>query len=515
MAHRMPLSHSSRGALGAIGALLVTMLMSCGHDIDPAAARTVPRFDRPHQHRDPDSPPNVVFIVMDTVRADRMSFNGYPRTTTPFLDRFARDAVVYRGAHSAAPWTLPAHMSMFTGLLPGQHGATWRAFGHPEDMSLRDILQKTISLTDPSRLLTARLDRAGYSTLGLTNNAWVARRTGFDHGFDTFYEMWRERRALTNGYGWLPPAIRTSRELDLGDAGLTLLKLKQHALSAGGLAEPFFLFINFIDPHFPYSPPGLWRYLYSQDRALGERIARFGFSEMALVAGQRPVDVAAFAPFYDAELSYLDFAMGQLLTWLREQGYYDESMIVVTSDHGEHLGEAGRFSHQFSVEEELLRVPLVVKYPGNAGGGETVDDPLVSTVDVYQTILGTAGVPGAGAVPVSRDLRNRDALADRAFSIAESDYSVPYLRMHQEQHPAFTLSEHSVTRRVVYTREGRYVFSEPDRTGPAAAADPGRDRAASILAQYVATLGAALVREHGAAPDAAALERLRSLGYVK
>jgi arylsulfatase A-like enzyme len=517
-APRVPLKLSIRQRVAGPTALLLLVgsVLACGGD-GPSVSEATDILDRPHRHV-ADALPNVILIVLDTARADRASYHGYGRATTPHIDRFALDGVIYQNAHSVAPWTLPSHMSMFTGLLPGQHGATWRAFGDPDDMSMKEILNRSFSLEDPSRLLPERMRRLGYSTVGFTSNAWISRRTGFDTGFDSFYEMWNERKGLRTGYGSLPPEIRTSPELDRGDAGLVLLKFKQHVVDCGGeLREPFFLFFNFIDPHYPYSPPGLFRYAFSGDRRLGEAIAGFEFDEMAMVAGDRPVDVASFNPFYDAEISYVDFIVGRLLSWLREKAYYEESLIVITSDHGEHLGEQGFFSHQLSVEEELLRIPLVIKFPGSDQRGLIVENPLVSILDIYETILNAVAPDRERKrATLSRDLGDMESF-DRSYLIAEYYYSTPYLRQHHEKRSSFPLDEHRVTRRVVYDRDGRYVFVER-REGESPTVDasdePGRQRAAEVLSGYLKTLDSGLFQGSDEALDEETLERLRSLGYV-
>lgn len=502
---------------------LLAVLGACDRHRSPADASAL--HSGPHHHADPDGPPNLILIVLDTTRADRMSHDGYPRTTSPYIDAFSRDAVVYGQAHSVAPWTLPAHMSMFTGLLPGQHGATWQAFATPEDMSLDDILDRSLTLADPARLLTQRLRRLGYTNVGFSSNAWVARRTGFDQGFDAFYEMWKESEAFRGRLHWPSQQERMAADMAQGDAGYVLLQLEKHLATHGTLQEPFFLFFNFIDPHFPYSPPTLWRYSFSDDRELGEKIADFHFSEMALVAGARPIDVAAFAPFYDAEINYLDFVVGRLLGWLRETGYYDESLIVITSDHGEHLGEGGRFSHQFSIEEELLRIPMVIKYPHGDQAGSRVENPLVSNLDLYATLLAAANdnrhesADDAPSFVLPHDLRRMESF-ERPFLIAESYYALPFLRAHQQRFDGFPLDSHKVVRRVVFDGEARHLFLAPRESDPGASPevnekdDPARDRAAAFLQTYLANLEAGGMITQEQPLDEETRERLRALGYA-
>lgn len=475
-------------------------------------------------------PPNVVLIVLDTARADHVSFNGYARVTTPNLDRLAHDAVVYTQAHSVAPWTLPSHMSMFTGQLPGEHGATWRAFAEPAGMQLQDILSRSFTLADPQQMLTVQLKALGYRTAAFSSNVWVAERTGFGEGFDAFHELWQADDDYREVFKWLPPGVRerdfvpadysTLSEFDTGDAGLVLREHARHVQEAGRSDAPFFLFFNFIDPHYPYSPPMSWRHAWSDDRDLGERIAQFEFSELAMQAGLQPVDVARFVPFYDAEMNYADAAVGRLLESLRERGVYDNSLIIVTSDHGEHLGEHGHFSHQFSMQEELLHVPLLIKYPAGHDKGMVVDNPLVSNLDVYETILAFAD-----PARTQRPLTTRSqSLADmtrfsRDFLIAEYYYSPPYLRINQGVNPDFPVAENSVVRRVVYDGRQRYEFADADwqAVTPVAGQDTGvagYARAAAALRNYLDGLSATSLKQGDTPMDEATLQRLRSLGYI-
>lgn len=487
-------------------------------------------YNKQHLHKNSSTPPNIIFIVLDTARADRMSYNGYKRLTTPNIDQLARDSVIYRNAHSVSPWTLPSHMSMFTGLLPGQHGATMQAFAHPEDMSLKDILSQTISPLNDSQLLPKRLKEWGYSTIGFTSNSWVSKRTGFDRGFDYFYELWKESKNYKRIYQWIPAKIRTHKwfpsnlrtlsELDDGDAGKVLRVFKQHINTNGDLNEPFFLFFNFIDPHYPYSPPTLWRYTFSDDLDLGTRIASFEFDEIAMCAGYKPIDLSRFSPFYDAEMNYVDFAVGQLITWLREKEYYDKTLIIVVSDHGEHIGEGGHFSHQYSVEEELLWIPLVIKYPGSAQRGLVIENQLVSNLDIYETILQAASPDHENVeYPTpSQNLRDMKTF-DRSYLIAEYYYSLPYLRISQKRFPDFSIEENTVVRRVVYDLHNRYVFVEQNGKIKAVESNSSENKqnkelATVFLLEYIKSLGSGILQKTKKTIDKETLKQLRSLGYL-
>ena len=499
---------SYKSPYGALSAVKGWFDRDTGHD-SGFDSEILATLDRPSGPAPEGAPPNIILIVLDTTRADHMSYTGYHRDTSPHIDRMARDGVVYSNAHSVAPWTLPSHMSMFTGLPPGQHGATWQAFNEPEEMTMEEVLARKFTLDDTSRMLTVQLNDLGYSTAGFSTNMWVSGRTGFTVGFDAFHDVRRESRGLKEVYEGLPGEIRTSWSVDQGDSGLVLISFKQHVLENGGdLDQPFFLFFNLIDPHYPYHPPDAWRYAFATDRGLEKQ----KIDETALIAGDRPFDVSLLTPFYDAEVSYLDFMVGRLLNWLRKKGYYDDTLIVITSDHGEHLGEKGLFSHQLSMEEELLHVPLIIKYPGNEQAGSIVDHPLVSNIDVYETILAAARQGGDRKHrTISRDLRDMDSF-DRIYLISEYYYSTPYLRQHQKLVPSFPVDENRIIRRVVFDSTGRHAFVEPGDL--AADGDSARARAAQALSDYLLTVRSDVLLATDEPIDEETLERLRAFGYV-
>jgi arylsulfatase A-like enzyme len=435
---------------------------------------------------------------------------------------------VFRRAHSVAPWTLPSHGSMFTGGMPAEHGADWTAFAKP-GVSLEQALAQRFAFPQPERLLPARLKRLGYRTLGFSSNAWVSRRTGFEHGFDAFYELWLESDTHRKYFGWLPPKVRTFghlplelatlSEFDDGDAGKQLRVFREH-VAREPLRAPFFLFFNFIDAHFPYSPPPSWRYAFTEDRELAERMARFEFPEMALTAGARPIDVRRFSPLYDAELLYLDEGVGRLLAWLREKGLYDSALIIAVSDHGEHLGENGHFSHQFSVDEELLAIPLIVKLPGNRLAGTSVDDPRASNLDVYETLLraARAGPAPAAEASASRDLSS-PAKAPRQFLIAEYPMVEAFLEAAKRANPHFDPVPHRGVRHVVYDGRSRTEFVQRPGGALEVVARPGANASAARAARaaleaYLRALKSRSLVPSGGVADPETLERLRSLGYV-
>jgi arylsulfatase A-like enzyme len=460
----------------------------------------------------PPARPNLVLIVIDTARADHFSCYGYGKETTPNVDALAARGVRFTEARSLAPWTLPAHMSMFSGLPPRDHGATWAAFSEPESAPLRELVARTFAPGEPERMLAARLRAAGYATLAFSPNPWVAKTKGLGEGFDEFHELWREeeRAALARG---APPDA-----LSLSLSGVTMAGVRR-ALAARDEERPFFLFVNLLDPHFPYEPPEPYRARFGGTSATVTAIQAGGRrTELAMIAGAAPFTREELVPLYDGELATADHFVGELVQTLEREGVFDDTLVIVTSDHGELLGEGGQWSHQLSVGEELLRVPLVLKLPEDARAGTVSEDPLVSNLDVYATLLAAAGLtPSSG---LARDLC-APAPPSRELLVAEYDTSRAYLHQLAEVHPSFDPAAHARELHAFYTPDlcVRFAAREPEsiaarRAGAETPADAG-ERARAALRSYLAARDTrSAVRAGAAGADAASDEGLEDLGYV-
>jgi len=274
---------------------------------------------------------NVLLITIDTLRADHVGFAGYGRAETPVLDALAEGGVVFEGAVSSAPVTLPSHATILTGLYPPRHGALDNGF---------------YQLPDDVPTLAEFLRRAGYVT-GAVVGAYVLHgQYGLDSGFDFYDDRFRQPRRGTQGH-------RERRAARVVDSATRWLD----ALPAG---EPFFLWTHFYDPHAPYEPPGRFR-------------TRF-----------------ATQP-YDGEIAYTDEQIGMLLDHLRERGLRERTVVAVLSDHGEALGDGGETTHGLLLRGSTLRVPFVLSAPGGLPAGRRVAG-TVSGADFVPTILELLGV---------------------------------------------------------------------------------------------------------------------------
>lgn len=303
------------------------------------------------------SRPDVVLIVLDTVRADHLPLYGYPHDTMPALAAFARDAVVYRNAIAPDTWTAPSHASLFTGLMPSAHGVHY-AKNSPGGVH---------ALAADVPVLAEVLRDAGWKTAAFVgNDGFLDPVFGLARGFERY-----QRKDM------LPAANLVAT------VGAWLRRRK----------SAVFLFLNVMDAHEPYAAPPPYDGMFP---------GRSPGVPAKPVPGVTPdaVTAAHWISQYDGELRYVDDRLAELFAVLRETGRYDGALIVVTADHGELFGEHGRWGHGGPPVRELVRVPLIVKYPGSTRRG--VEERPVSLVDVPATILSVLGLPplGAGQTPL-------------------------------------------------------------------------------------------------------------------
>ncbi len=272
----------------------------------------------------------IVLVSIDTLRSDHLPAYGYTRVATPALDRFRRDAILFESAWSPCPMTLPSHVTMLTGLLPPEHG-----------------VRNNVGFTFDGRAhqhLPGLLKASGYAT-GAAVSSYVLRgETGLAALFDAYEDSLDPRRGTQFVDQQRPGSVT---------AGFAEAWIDAHA------GQPFFYFFHIYEPHVPWDPPEPFR-------------TRYGAS-------------------YDGEVAAADAVVGGLLEHLRSRGLYDRSLIVVTSDHGEGLGEHGEEQHSILLYREALQVPLLVKLPDGVRAGQTVSRP-VQLADLAPTLASAAGL---------------------------------------------------------------------------------------------------------------------------
>lgn len=294
-------------------------------------------------------PPDVVVLLIDTLRADRLGCYGGDRGLSPRIDALARGGVVFEQAMSGAPQTLPSHATLFTSLYPSQHGLWYRERLAEERTTIAEVLR-------------AR----GYTTLAMTEGIFVHHQFGLAQGFDVFAEGTLEvRRTVARTRPWI-----------------------------AGLRGPLFAFVQTYQAHAPYSPPAeeRARFVRPYDGSLPESIVPHGWGNAVGEEGLSEADARYVRDLYDAEVAYTDRVLCELVDALERAGRLDNTLLIVTSDHGEELGDHGRWGHGHTLYEELLHVPLVIRWPGHFDGGGRVSHP-VHLVDLAPTIARAAGAP--------------------------------------------------------------------------------------------------------------------------
>ena len=350
----------------------------------------------------PDSPPNVVVIVLDTVRVDHLSCYGYARKTTPNLDALAAGADRYTLARATAPWTLPSHASLFTGKFSHEHGAEARRTTGGEFFDSWPL--------DPSELTLAEMfGEQGYRTGAFAANAaYVNARHGLDQGFDVF-ESQKRRAPEINAAAleWL--------EAPAGEAKLA--------------GAPHFLFLNYMDAHrkynvAPLAPERAGELPAPPARDVGDLLDELCSAILDSEPPPAPEMVQRVVDAYDLGLANLDAALGELFGELKRRGLYDDALIVVTSDHGEYFGEHDLVEHSKDVYEPALRIPLIVKRPGQVKG-RVLDEPL-SIADVPRLVL--EELPGKFSDYAKRfpgSSKERGLLAELRYTRSK-DFAAPY-----------------------------------------------------------------------------------------
>lgn len=367
--------------------------------------------------------PDIIFIVLDTQRADRLGIYNPDKKLSPNLDRFAAGSAVFERAISAAQWTVPSHASMFTGLYPTGHQMT----------------QTHHSLSDQWPHLIETVAAAGYETIGFCNNPLVGvLNNGLKRGFETFYNYggafpsipeqtsrwpWpisklterytqflrRISYPVQNFFGqsdlalyvslnaWMTPLwskyanFKGQNELSVKDATRYLKKREDKSAE-----RPLFMFVNLMETHLPFWPPDQFIDQVAPDlrqnpeaRSVMRRWNREAYRWAAPLAEPlSDLEATVLSDLYDAEVAYQDSYLGPLLATLEQRTNRDNTLVIFVGDHGDGLGEHGYVGHAFNAYQELVHVPLIMRWPAQFGAGRIADP--VSTRRVYHTMVSAA-----------------------------------------------------------------------------------------------------------------------------
>ena len=424
--------------------------------------------------------PNVLVVVVDTLRADRLGVHGNRRGLTPFLDEWAARAVVFTNAYAASSWTCPSVASLLTSRYPSQH----------------HVVSFASRLGAAERTLAETLAPLRYVAGGFSANFRLLDSLGYGQGFD----HWQAE-------------LKTGGDLSAGELNQQALRWLDAAWSRDS-ERPALLYLQYMDPHAPYDPPEPFRGRFGA--AAGDAVA----ANEKLLATRwfdlTGADVDLLASLYDAEVASVDEQLRRLFAELTRRGFLDHAVVVVTADHGEEFWEHGNLTHGIALYEESVRVPLIVAPPGLAGG-RRVDTP-VSLLDVAPTLLDVLGLPpephfeGRSLVDLWKDpVAGETAAKDVVLQLESTGDGVD-------------AREHAAAIRHGFAK----LLSRPNGFTESydLSADPGEEEPAPVgpaderpaLLRRLETVRAALRERAGAAPERAPLddatrEKLRALGY--
>ncbi len=334
--------------------------------------------------------PNVLLIVLDTARRDVIEPYGASPGTSPTIAQLARRGHALPHAYATASWTLPSHASMFTGLLPRELGLCQPPGGTPQ--GAREPLER-----NRSRVLAQVLQGAGYRTQGWSTNLWASAHAGFDIGFDSleYVASGREDRLNALLAGGLRAQLAWAREglRSRSDDGAAAIGWALRSSIDEWSGTPTFWFVNLSECHSPYLPPRPWNDFDALDRVRAALEAKryLNFESICLYAARGlEIPGAAFErmqSLYRSAIAYMDDWIAGVLDALDRRGILEDTLVIVTSDHGENFGEGGLIAHGFSVDERLIHVPLVM-----SGPGAVQSDDVVSLASLPGVVAGAAGL---------------------------------------------------------------------------------------------------------------------------
>ncbi len=298
--------------------------------------------------------PNIIIIVMDTARQDRLSCYDYHRRTSPNLELLSENSTLFTKAYSTSGWTPPAHASLFTGLFPIAHKTT----------------QENPALSAELKTLAEILTNQGYETIGITENPMVSRHFQFHRGFSVFIETWK--RFFIKEPVHINPAYKFFNNYI------------EHRKKSEN-KKPFFVFINFIEPHNPYDSSHQFMHSFTKDDSIKCNNNRWQKHFLGLERFS-PKEINHLNALYDAEILYVDHWIGKIAELLKKVELWNDTLFIVTSDHGENIGHHDMMDHVFSIYESTVKIPLIIHFPPLFPENKKINDPVQLT-DIFPTII--------------------------------------------------------------------------------------------------------------------------------
>lgn len=413
--------------------------------------------------------PNILLLVLDTARAEAVLDRP---DVTRNIHSISAEGTTFSNVFTSAPWTLPSHASMFTGQYTSDHETHAGA--------------KRFNPDAPT--VAERLQANGYQTIGFSNNTWVSPEFGFDRGFEEFNVGWelfnggadlariaKEEEGLVDqsravgkklfrrdGYKTFCNALYTQllrKQYDDG-AWMTNQRVKWWIDRNRDENRPFFMFINYLEPHLEYQPPRKFREKFlptDTDWSDAQSVNQDAWAYITGNVEMNDEDFEILNGLYLAELRYLDHRIGQLWNRFKSEGLADETALIVVGDHGENIGDHGLMDHQYCLYDTLTHVPLVIRYPDEVEAG-TEREALVELRDLYPTILdiANAGRPRDETISTNSLI---DESPDRQHVVAEYVTPQPSMEALEERIDGTTATIEQFNRglRSLRTKEWKYI----------------------------------------------------------
>lgn len=337
--------------------------------------------------------PHILFILIDSARPDHLGCYGYSKNTSPFTDEFAKSSTLYENAIAPGAWTLPSMASIMT--------------GHYLPASQRAIKFYTEKL----EFLPELLSRAGYKTSCVSFNPWVSYDTGFNRGFDKFYYYNKRNFFRVLDYGTIARLFLRPKQVPLV---LFMTEQAKRFIRRNHKKGPTFTYLHY-SVHHPYYTPKRYFDLFDNGETSAEdykRIQNWQYRDMGLFLRETgkisKVDRRALLNLYDGLIFYVDEHIRELISFLDKTGILDDTIVIITADHGEFFGEYGFISHGFCALEEVVKVPLIIRHPKLFSPGARVDK-VVSTIDLFTSLGKMAGADFDPKRFQSEDLREIDS----------------------------------------------------------------------------------------------------------
>lgn len=458
--------------------------------------------------------PNVVLIIMDATRTDHLSCYGYYRETAPNLEALAGEGVLFENAISAAPWTLPSITSMFTGTYPSRHGnRTWHNVMDDGLLTLAQILSSQ-----------------GYNTAAFHSAGHIGPSWGTDRGFQQIRERLFQDRNLVE---ILEHAVVRVRDIltNSNDCGAAWTN-NQVQDWITDCHEPFLLYLHYMEPHVKYRSPWPYHWQYLNDPSDWIRSLRVNRRRTWLewLVGQVTLEEADFeilTNLYDGAINYLDKKIGEVVGMLRQRCILDNSILIITADHGENLGDHGMMGHQWCLYETLIKVPLIIRYPKIFPPDLRISG-LVQTVDILPTLIDILQITPA---ELSGQLQGQSVISEgricprRRYGFAEEVGCG--IETWSEKYPEFDFSPYKRELRAVRTDRYKYIWSsngqdelydlvsDPNELHNLSAEFPAEvNRLSEILQDWHQWSSAGASAGRTTELDEIVEQRLRDLGYL-